>query len=54
CYNTNTECKKLLPSSFNFPKITSLSERKEAVAKATLYYLYNCKADEHACEILKT
>ncbi|CAG8849925.1 4828_t:CDS:2, partial [Gigaspora margarita] len=26
----------------------------EAVAKATLYHIYNCNADEHACEILKT
>ncbi|CAG8854701.1 21452_t:CDS:1, partial [Gigaspora margarita] len=49
-----TEYKKLFPSSFNFPEITSLSERREAVAKATLYYIYNCNADEHACEILKT
>ncbi|CAG8855068.1 34313_t:CDS:2, partial [Gigaspora margarita] len=29
-------------------------ERREAVAKAILYYIYNCNADEHACEILKT
>ncbi|CAG8840070.1 3186_t:CDS:1, partial [Gigaspora margarita] len=49
-----TECKKLLPSSFNFPEITSLSECKEAVTKATLYYIYNCNADEYACKILKT
>jgi len=49
-----TECKKLLPSSFNFPEITSLSERREAVAKATLHHIYNCNADKHACEILKT
>ncbi|CAG8849604.1 9194_t:CDS:2, partial [Gigaspora margarita] len=49
-----TECKKLLSSFFNFPKITSLSKCREAVAKATFYYIYNCNANEHACEILKT
>ncbi|CAG8856678.1 40264_t:CDS:1, partial [Gigaspora margarita] len=49
-----TECKKLLPSSFNFPKITSLSECREAVAKATLYHIYNCNAEEHVYKILKT
>ncbi|CAG8748790.1 45946_t:CDS:2, partial [Gigaspora margarita] len=49
-----TECKKLLPSSFNFSEITLFGEHREAVAKATLYHIYTCNADEHACEILKT
>ncbi|CAG8855670.1 24068_t:CDS:1, partial [Gigaspora margarita] len=46
-----TECKKLLPSSFNFSKITSLNEQREVVAKATLYHIHTCNANEHACEI---
>ncbi|CAG8835598.1 35354_t:CDS:2, partial [Gigaspora margarita] len=29
-------------------------EHREAVAKATLYYIYNCNAEEHAYKILKT
>ncbi|CAG8796752.1 20763_t:CDS:2 [Gigaspora margarita] len=31
-----------------------MSECKEAVAKVTLYHIYNCNADKHACKILKT
>ncbi|CAG8854736.1 36058_t:CDS:1, partial [Gigaspora margarita] len=42
-----TKCKKLLLSFFNFSKITSLSEHRKAVAKATLYHICSCNADKH-------